>query len=66
MTPAVIGQKCNGSCSLSGTWWLDLDAAELANPGMFVNMPLVVILSPGSTNAGIFGTATLTATMQKK
>ena len=35
------------SCTLTGTWWLDLDAAEAANPGVFINQPLVVTLHGG-------------------
>lgn len=27
-------------CSFQGTWWADIDALELANPGMFVGLPL--------------------------
>jgi len=35
------------SCTLTGTWWLDLDAAEAANPGVFINQPLAVTLRGG-------------------
>ena len=31
-------------CTLTATWWLDLDAAEVANPGVFINQPLTVTL----------------------
>ena len=36
-------------CPLTGTWWLDLDAAEAANPGQFIGKPLTVTLN-GSDN----------------
>ena len=39
-------QDCSGvnavGCTLNGLHWLDLDAAELANPGLFIGQPLVV------------------------
>jgi hypothetical protein len=33
--------------TVAGTWWLDLDAAEAANPGKFVNQALLVRLLGG-------------------
>ncbi len=57
-------------CTVSGTWLIDIDAAEAANPGLFVKAPLVVTLSAGpSTNpfiAGIPTSATLSVEMLKK
>ena len=35
-------------CTLAGSWWLDLDEAEAANPGVFVGQPLVVELVGGA------------------
>ncbi len=32
-------------CGFTGTWWLDLDAAEAANPGALVGQPLAVSLN---------------------
>jgi hypothetical protein len=42
---AAVNVECTNTsiaCSLGGTWWLDLDAAEAANPGAFINQPLVI------------------------
>jgi hypothetical protein len=33
------------ACTLHGTFWLDIDTAEAASPGTFVNMPLTVSLT---------------------
>jgi hypothetical protein len=30
--------------SVTGSFWLDIDAAEAANPGMFINQPLTITL----------------------
>ena len=35
-------------CPLAGSWYLDLDLAELANPGMFIGQQLVVELVGGA------------------
>jgi hypothetical protein len=40
------------ACSVSGTFWFDVDAAELANPGQFVGQPLVVELTAGDLPGG--------------
>jgi len=34
-------------CTLSATFWLDLDQAETASPGTFIGMPLTVTLKGG-------------------
>jgi hypothetical protein len=39
-------------CTIVGTFWLDIDAAELANPGMFVGQPLTIVMSTGHIGAG--------------
>jgi len=37
-------------------WWLDIDAAETANPGVFVNQPLTITLLGGDlTNGTLVG-----------
>lgn len=38
---------CTGGypCLINATWWLDLDAAEAAHPGMFINVPLNVVMT---------------------
>jgi hypothetical protein len=64
-----IYQQCAvGFCTISGTWFVDLDAMETAHPGMFVNMPLSVSLWPQAVGGGALtqGKVTLTATMMKK
>ena len=51
-----------------GTWWFDVDTAELAHPGMFVNQPLNITLNgmeSTGTGASDFK-ATLSARVQKK
>jgi len=41
------------SCTMAATWWLDLDAAEAANPGKFIGKPLNIELGGGlSTGSG--------------
>lgn len=62
----VVAQRCAGAaCSLEGTWWLDVDAAESANPGMFYNVPLDVVMTANASTATT-GRASLTATLVKK
>jgi len=41
-------------CTLSATFWLDLDQAEAASPGTFKGMPLTVALKGGDV-AGVGG-----------
>lgn len=59
------------ACTVTGTFWIDIDAAELANPGLFVGQPLVVNLVAGDLAAGsLVGItpmdASLTVRVQKK
>jgi hypothetical protein len=63
----IVQTGCQGFCSLSGTWWLDLDLAEQAHPGMFVNAPIDVTL----TGQSLYATTqtykmSVTATLTKK
>jgi hypothetical protein len=60
-------QSCGSGlvCAMVGTWWLDLDAAEAANPGMFIGEPLLIELNAGSSNPTV-ATASLRARLQKK
>jgi len=55
-------------CTTTGSWWLDLDAAEAANPGMFIGKALAITLTgvelTGNGDQGL--RATLTARVQKK
>jgi hypothetical protein len=57
------------TCSASGSWWLDLDAAEAAHPGTILGKPLIVELK-GFTNAfnGIPGplVVTMSAALHKR
>ncbi len=40
-----FSQECGTTfCTLTGMWWLDLDAAEAAHPGMFKGRPLNIAL----------------------
>jgi hypothetical protein len=55
-------------CTTTGTWWLDIDAAEAANPGMFIGKALTITLMGAETtgNGDSALSATLTARVQKK
>lgn len=65
--PPFLAHSCSGVlCTVSGTFWPDLDAAETANPGMFINVPLNIDLDVIDTVPGTTGTASVTATMVKK
>ena len=54
----------------SGSWWLDLDAAETAHPGVFIEQPLLVRLIGGEISSSIDSNgvwnASLSVQMQKK
>jgi hypothetical protein len=58
------------TCTVVGTFWFDMDAAELANPGVFVGQPLTVVLSAGDVSGGAFPAnpmdASLSVRAQKK
>ena len=68
----IVNEPCDPSlvhCAATGTWWLDVDAAEAANPGLFVGELLEVelvggVLAGGDSDAS--GTATLSVRMVKK
>lgn len=71
-TPAVGGNAwachpCSSTyfCSLTGQWWLDLDAAELAHPGVFIGQPLDIQLQAFS-NVSTKIAVSLRARMVKK
>lgn len=48
MDGGVVQMKCSGACTVTGKWYLDLSAADLANPGVFFSgsagLPIVVNL----------------------
>ncbi len=66
-----IGFGASG-CTISGTWWLDLDAAEAASPGVFLRKPLTITLfgglvpGPAPPPAGIPADISFSAVMEKK
>jgi hypothetical protein len=66
----VVTEECAAGrqCVLVGTWWLDLDVAEAANPGLFNKVPLDVgVLMKDDNGLGLgAGGITLTARMEKK
>jgi hypothetical protein len=47
-------QQCPAltACTITGMFWLDLDAAEIANNGMFLEKPLDITLSGEVCNSG--------------
>ena len=55
-------------CTLSGTFWLDLDEAEAAYPGAFIKKPLNVEVWGGESGGPPCGTVWVTtnARLQKK
>jgi hypothetical protein len=68
----TLNEPCDPSlahCTVSGSWWLDLDAAEAANPDVFVGEPLAIelvggLLAGGDSDAS--GTVTMSVQMLKK
>jgi len=62
--PFGVATDCGGTgmtplpvmfnCTLSATFWLDLNQAETANPGTFIGKPLIVTLVGGDV-AGVGG-----------
>jgi hypothetical protein len=76
--PASAGSYCQTQCNtasavdctVTGTFWLDLDAAaEAADPGMYLGKPLNISLSAGSVAGGYSGRPykeTLSAQLVKK
>jgi hypothetical protein len=54
------------ACTASGHWWMDLDAAEAANPGLLIGQPLVLrFYAAETTGTGAAGLS-VRAWMQKK
>ena len=61
--------QCNyNACVIHGTYWLDIDAAEAAHPGMFYGVPITVSHSgtPNNVANTSTGNAVLTVVMEKK
>ncbi len=64
---SIYSTDCQGVCSVSGTWWLDLDLAEQAHPGMFVNVPInVTLLGQTMVTGTQFYKMSVMATLTKK
>ena len=62
-------QACGTACTHTGSWWLDLDAAEAAHPGVYIGQPLTIQLLGGEipTNAPQgTGAVTMSVRMEKK
>ena len=54
-------------CGFTGIWWLDLDAAEAAHPGLIIGQPLVVRLNAvGFAGNVSYANVSLTAQLVKK
>ena len=56
-------------CGVSGSFWVDLDAAEQINPGTVIGRPLTIVMRGGSTDLGGVGelyAASFSAQMVKK
>lgn len=51
-------------CTVTGTWWFDVDASELANPGEVVGVPVDVVLTGGSVAGDDDASATVTLSVQ--
>lgn len=67
--PPDAGVRCTfgQQCTITGTFWLDLDEAEANNPGTVVGQPLTVRLVGGVVGAPPEnGDLTMTVRMQKK
>ena len=62
---SMIFTSCEAYCTLSGTWWLDLDTADLMHPGEFIKVPLNITMRAHSTGPSN-GKMSLIATLVKK
>lgn len=58
VAPYTVNTDCGftdtppAACTVTGTWWLDIDAAETASPGLFVGQPLSIALVGGDLSLG--------------
>lgn len=69
MASGQCDQASSHFCSLTGTYWLDLDAAELIIPGAFIGQPLNITLTGGNSavaGAGLQSIASFSAEVVKK
>lgn len=62
-----VSCETSGMCFFTGTYWLDIDAGELANPGLYIGQPLdVVFICSSYANSGQRYGATMSVQMIKK
>lgn len=54
------------NCGVTGEWWLDLDAAEAAHPGVFIGQPLKIDVEAASATPTPNGFVVLKARMVRK
>jgi hypothetical protein len=54
------------ACTVTGHWWLDLDATEIENPGAFIGQPLTVQLFAGEASGIGQADVSMRVWMQKK
>lgn len=69
LVPSASARCQGGVCpTITGTYWLDLDAAEAAYPGMFVHQPLNITLSGTwfGVTCSAFNSITMSAVMVRK
>ena len=68
-TAAAVTTSCvptAPNCTVSGKWWLDLEQAEAAFPGMFINQPLIVDATIATGSGTPVGSISLQARLLKK
>lgn len=68
-TAVAAVAECFSTCTSTSHFWLDLDAAEAAHPGVFIKQPLVVELEATWTSGNTPSlpvAASLGARLQKK
>jgi hypothetical protein len=65
----ITTTKCGvggSGCSVSGTYWFDIDAAEVALPGTFYNHPLNVSINIAVSNPSAATSTSMVVKMEKK
>lgn len=69
LTLTVCDSARAANCTISATFWWDLDALEAAHPGEFIGKPLEIMLEGGNmfgSGQGMEFQASLAATLVKK
>ena len=70
--PGIMHQQCpatSSRCTMTGTFWMDIDAMEAAHPDEFVGEPLDIVVDGGNDvfgGSGLFYEVTLSAQLVKK